>query len=55
VNYLREAQIARGVSISETYDITLYAMALLLVGGFFCNRAVTPIPRPVPVLEEVRS
>ena len=45
VNYLREWQLARGVSPAEAYSTTLYVMAGLLVAGFACNlgvRAVDP-------------
>jgi MFS family permease len=42
VNYLRQAQIARGVSAGRAYDVTLFIMAGLLVMGFFCNLAIRP-------------
>lgn len=42
VNYLRQAQIARGVTTAQAYDVTLFMMAALLVVGFFLNLAVKP-------------
>jgi MFS family permease len=52
VNYLRQAQIARGVSAGQAYDVTLFIMASLLVVGFFCNLAIKPVFRPGPVPTE---
>ena len=51
VNYLRQAQISRGISAGQAYDMTLFIMAALLVVGFFCNLAIKPVYRPdsVPV------
>lgn len=43
VNYMRQAQIARGVSAGRAYDVTLFVMAALLVVGFVCNLAVKPV------------
>lgn len=43
VNYLRQTQIARGISASRAYDITLFVMAALLVVGFLCNLAIKPV------------
>jgi len=43
VNYIREYQIKRGVPPSESYDVTMYLMAGLLVVGFICNLAVRPV------------
>jgi MFS family permease len=45
VNYIREYQIAHGVAKSNAYAVTMYLMAVLLVGGFICNwlvRSVDP-------------
>lgn len=47
VNYLRQTQIARGVSAAQAYDVTLFIMASLLVVGFFCNLAIRPVYRPL--------
>ena len=52
VNYLRQAQISRGISAGQAYDVTLFIMATLLVVGFFCNLAIKPVYRPDPALEE---
>jgi MFS family permease len=44
VNYIREYQIKHGIPAAESYDVTMYLMAGLLVIGFFCNLAVRPVP-----------
>jgi MFS family permease len=43
VNYIREYQIQHGVPAAESYDVTMYLMAGLLVIGFVCNLAVRPV------------
>ncbi len=43
VNYLREAQLARGVAPSQAYNVTLYVLAALLAAGFVCNLLVRPV------------
>jgi MFS family permease len=43
VNYIREYQIKHGVPAAESYDVTMYLMAGLLVVGFVCNLAVRPV------------
>jgi MFS family permease len=43
VNYIREYQIKHGIPAAESYDVTMYLMAGLLVIGFFCNLAVRPV------------
>ena len=43
VNYFREYQLDRGVPAAQTYNITMYVLAGLLVVGFFCNLAVRPV------------
>jgi MFS family permease len=43
VNYIREYQIDRGVPAAQAYNVTMYVLAGLLVGGFFCNLAVRPV------------
>ena len=37
VNYIREYQVAHGVAKANAYSVTMYLMALLLVGGFAAN------------------
>ncbi|MTH48375.1 OFA family MFS transporter [Intestinirhabdus alba] len=44
VNYLREYQLAQGISPERVYDITLLALTGLLVVGFICNQLVRPVP-----------
>ncbi len=43
VNYVRQYRIEHGAAATAAYDVTLYAMAGLLVVGFFCNAAVRPV------------
>jgi MFS family permease len=43
VNYFREYQLDHGVPAAETYNVTMYVLAALLVVGFLCNLAVTPV------------
>lgn len=43
VNYLREAQLDRGVAASAAYDGTMYVLASLLVVGLVCNLLVRPV------------
>ncbi len=43
VNYIREAQIARGVPPAQAYQITMYILTGFLVAGFFCNLAVRAV------------
>jgi MFS family permease len=45
VNYLRAFQIAHGVAKAESYDVTMYLMAALLVVGFVANWLVKPVDR----------
>jgi MFS family permease len=54
VNYLRQAQISRGISAGQAYDVTLFIMAGLLVVGFFCNLAIKPLYRPEPAPVEAK-
>ncbi len=44
VNYIRQAEIAAGVPREQLYDVTLYVLAALLVGGFVANALVRPLP-----------
>jgi MFS family permease len=43
VNYIREFEIAAGVSRDHVYDVTLYVLATMLVGGFVCNFLIRPL------------
>jgi MFS family permease len=43
VNYIREAEIAAGVPRDNVYDVTMYILAGMLVGGFVCNLFVRPL------------
>ena len=52
VNYIREAQIAAGVSRELVYDFTLYILAGMLVLGFLCNLAIKPLDKKWFMSEE---
>ena len=43
VDYIREYQLARGVPAAQAYETTMYILAGLLVVGFCCNLAVSPV------------
>jgi MFS family permease len=43
VNYIREAQLDRGIPAAQAYNVTMYILAALLIVGFFCNLAVRPV------------
>ena len=45
VNYIREFQLARGVPPDQAYNITMYVLAAMLLGGLICN-ALHPAGRP---------
>jgi uncharacterized ion transporter superfamily protein YfcC len=43
VNYIRQYQINHGVAKAQSYNITLYIMAALLLVGLVCNLMVKPV------------
>ncbi|MGZ3182212.1 MAG: OFA family MFS transporter [Telluria sp.] len=43
VNYIREYQIAHGVSKAQAYDVTMYVLAGLIILGLLCNLMVRPL------------
>jgi MFS family permease len=43
VNYIREFQLARGVPAYQAYNITMYVLAAMLLGGLICNLLVRPV------------
>jgi MFS family permease len=43
VNYIREFEISIGVPRDEVYDVTMYVLAGMLVGGLICNMMVRPV------------
>ncbi len=43
VNYLRASQIASGVPKAESYTVTMYVMAVLLLCGLVCNLLIRPL------------
>ena len=52
VNYIREAQLAAGVPANQAYNMTMYILAALLVGGFLCNLLVRPVAESKFMSEE---
>ena len=49
---LREFEIARGVPPNLVYDVTLYCLALLLLGGLICNIMVKPVAEKYQMSDE---
>jgi len=43
VNYIREFQLAAGVSRDHLYDTTMYILCAMLVAGLICNYLVKPV------------
>lgn len=43
VNYIREYQLAHGVAKADSYTITMYILAGMLVLGCICNALVRPV------------
>jgi MFS family permease len=43
VNYIREFQLAHGVPPDQAYNITMYVLAAMLLGGLICNLLVRPV------------
>ncbi len=43
VNYIREYQLAHGVAKADSYSITMYILASMLVLGFICNALIRPV------------
>ena len=52
VNYLREYQVAAGVTGPAAYDQTMYILAVLLVGGLICNMLVKPVAESLYMTDE---
>ena len=43
VNYIREYQLANGVPPYQAYNVTMYVLAAMLLGGFICNLLIRPV------------
>ena len=43
VNYIREFQLAHGVPPDQAYNITMYVLAAMLLGGLICNVLIRPV------------
>ncbi len=46
VNYIREFQLAHGVPPDQAYNITMYVLAAMLLGGLLCNLLIRPVREP---------
>jgi MFS family permease len=49
---LREFEGARGVPPNLVYDVTLYCLALLLLGGLICNALIKPVAERYQMSDE---
>jgi hypothetical protein len=43
VNYIREFELQAGVPRDSVYDVTMYVLAAMLVGGVVCNYFIKPL------------
>jgi MFS family permease len=43
VNYIREFQLERGVPPDQAYNVTMYILAAMLLGGLACNLLIRPV------------
>lgn len=43
VNYIREYQLANGIPPYQAYNVTMYVLAAMLLGGFICNLLIRPV------------
>ena len=43
VNYIREFQLAAGVSRDHLYDTTMYILCSMLIAGLICNYLIKPV------------
>jgi MFS family permease len=52
VNYIREFQLNHGVPPDQVYNITMYVLAAMLLGGLICNLLVKPVDQKHYMTEE---
>lgn len=52
VNYIREFQLANGVPAHQAYNVTMYVLAGMLLGGLICNLLVRPVKEKHYMSEE---
>src|SRR5688572_21103602 len=43
VNYIREYQLDRGLPPDQAYNVTMYVLAAMLLGGLICNLLIRPV------------
>ena len=56
VNYIREFQLARGVPPDQAYNITMYVLAAMLLGGLACNAFIRQVnPRHHMTAEQLAT
>jgi MFS family permease len=43
VNYIREGQLRAGVPRDQLYNVTMYILCAMLIGGLICNYLIKPV------------
>ena len=43
VNYIREYQLEQGLPPDQAYNVTMYVLAAMLLGGLLCNFMIRPV------------
>jgi MFS family permease len=43
INFMRDYQVAHGVALADSYNVTMYILVGFLAVGLLCNLAVTPV------------
>ena len=43
VNYIREYQLEQGLPPDQAYNVTMYVLAAMLLGGLICNLLIRPV------------
>ena len=43
VNYIREYQLKQGLPPDQAYNVTMYVLAAMLLGGLICNLLIRPV------------
>jgi MFS family permease len=43
INFMRDYQVAHGVALAQSYNVTMYILVGFLIAGLACNLFVTPV------------
>jgi hypothetical protein len=43
INFMRDYQVAHGVALAQSYNVTMYILVGFLLAGLACNLSVTPV------------